>query len=194
MVYGDPIRLPMDEIHPTLGRDPYALMKIMGECLSWAAMATRGLRPTVVRNFNTYGPRQSAGYLIPTLIEQGLRQRRIEVWNAAPTRDFMYIADMTDALIRIGAEDALVGEVVNLGGGSETTVGAVADIVAGLLGRVPVSSLGKAVLGSGRQYCDNRKLCDATGWRPQVSLTEGLVRTIEWFRQTKSPVASPQGE
>lgn len=194
MVYGDPIRLPMDETHPTLGRDPYALTKIMGECLSWAAMATRGLRPTVVRTFNIYGPRQSPGYLIPTLIDQGLRRGRIEMWNATPTRDFVYIADMTDALVRIGGADALAGEVVNLGSGTETVVGVVAGTVARLLGGMPVSSLNKSVGGSIRQCCDNRKLRDATGWSPHVSLVDGLGRTIEWFRRAMSPVESPRGE
>jgi dTDP-glucose 4,6-dehydratase len=193
MVYGDPIRLPMDEMHPTLGRDPYALTKIIGESLCWAALATRDIRPTVVRNFSTYGPRQSGGYLIPTLIEQGMRNRRIEIWNAAPTRDFTYVDDMVDALVRIGAADQLAGEVVNLGGGSEIEVGRVADAVARLLGGVPVSSLNKAVVGSIRQYCDNRKLRDATEWEPRVPLAAGLARTIDWFRQA-SPVGSPRGE
>ncbi len=189
-VYGDPIRVPIDETHPTLGRDPYALTKIMGECLCWAAMATRDVRPTVVRNFNTYGPRQSSGYLIPTLIEQGIRDRRIEIWNTTPTRDFMYIGDMVDALVRITATDALAGEIVNLGGGSGIAVGRVADAVSRLLGGIPVTSLNKAVTGSVRQCCDNRKLRDATGWAPAVSLEDGLKRTIEWFRHTGSRVGS----
>lgn len=186
IVYGDPIYIPVDEKHPLLAKDVYSMTKVMGECLCRAMQQVKGLDVTMVRNFSTYGPRQTAEYIIPTLITQGLKQGRIEIWNAEPTRDFTYVDDAIDALLRIAATEALNGEVVNLGSGTEVKIGDLANHISALLGDIPVVSLGKEVIGSNRQVCNNEKLRRMTRWVPLISLTEGLDKTIGWFIQEPS--------
>jgi nucleoside-diphosphate-sugar epimerase len=194
MAYGEPQALPIPETHPLGARDPYSLTKIMGECLVWALASTRRLGATVVRNFSTYGPRQSADYVIPRMITQGLTQGRIELWTTKPTRDFTYIDDSTRALLAIAASQELIGEAVNLGSGAEISIGELAARVARLLGGLPVHDLARAVVGSQRQCADNAKLRRATGWQPRVSLEEGLAQTIDWLRagSARAPVHSQQ--
>jgi nucleoside-diphosphate-sugar epimerase len=182
IVYGNPLYIPMDENHPLLARDAYSMTKIMGECLCQAMRQVKDLNVTIVRNFSTYGPRQTADYIIPTLISQGLKQGRIEIWNANPTRDFTYVDDTIEALLGIAAAEALGGEVINVGSGVEVKIGDLANMISALLGNIPVVSLRKEVIGSKRQVCNNKKLREVTGWAPLVSLTKGLNRTIEWFK------------
>ena len=183
IVYGEPLYIPVDENHPLRGRDPYSLTKVMGECLCWAMMATKKLQPTVVRNFTTYGPGQSAAYVIPSLITQGLNEKKIEVWNDRPSRDFTYVDDAVNALVSIAQTPSLVGEVVNLGSGVETRIAALATLISNVLGELPVVNLNKEVVGSARQSCANAKLRDSTQWAPKVPLNEGIPRTIEWLRR-----------
>ncbi len=183
ITYGEPLHIPMDEDHPLRARDPYSLTKIMGECLCWAMMAARTLKPTVVRNFTTYGPGQSVDYVIPSLVMQGLREGRIEVWNEKPSRDFTYVDDTVDALLRIAQTPSLAGEVVNLGSGVETPIGTLARMIAEILGNIPVDTVNKEVVGgSARQACVNTKLKDSTQWAPKVALREGIERTVRWFQ------------
>ncbi|MBI4461807.1 MAG: SDR family NAD(P)-dependent oxidoreductase [Acidobacteria bacterium] len=182
MVYGEPTTLPIPETHTLAARDSYALSKMMGECLTWAVAHERQLRATVVRNFSSYGPRQSADYVIARMIQQGLEQGAIELWSTSPTRDFTYISDTIRALLAIAERPVLAGEVVNLGSARETLIGEVAQVVARLLGGLSVRDLGREVLGSHRQCADNRKLRQATGWQPRVLLEEGLAETLAWMR------------
>jgi len=191
LTYGEPLALPMDELHPQQARDPYSLTKIAGESLGWLEAAARGLRLTVVRNFSTYGPRQVGDYVVPSLIRQGLDTGRLRVRNRQPTRDFTYVADTAAALVEVAAGDVLAGEVVNLGSGAETSIGELADQVAALLGGLPVEDLREPVTGSLRQRCRNSKLCQATGWRPRVNLHDGLARTIAWHERQAALAAAP---
>ena len=191
LAYGEPLALPVDELHPQRARDPYSLTKIAGESLGWLEAAARGLRLTVVRNFSTYGPRQVGDYVVPSLIRQGLDTGRLRVRNRQPTRDFTYVADTAAALVEVAAGDVLAGEVVNLGSGAETSIGELADQVAALLGGLPVEDLREPVTGSLRQRCRNSKLCQATGWRPRVNLHDGLARTIAWHERQAALAAAP---
>ena len=178
ILYGDPLYLPIDENHPIRARDPYSLTKSMGESLCWGISQWRRLRPTVVRNFTTYGPGQTADYVVPSLISQGLSQRRLEVWSCRPSRDFTYIDDTVNGLLKIASCEAAVGHAVNLCSGNETTIGEVASTIAGILGSVPITDLKKDVLGSLRQCGKNQKLKQLTEWIPKVGLHDGLQRTI----------------
>lgn len=182
IVYGEPLYIPLDENHPLRGRDAYSLTKIMGECLCWATMTSKDLKPTIVRNFTTYGPGQSANYVLPSLITQGLKEKKVEVWNDRPSRDFTYVDDMVNALLEITQTASFIGEAVNLGSGVETQVGTLARVISEILGNIPVENLNRDVVGSVRQSCDNRKLRELTQWTPKVSLEEGIKRTIEWIK------------
>lgn len=181
-VYGDPIYVPMDENHPLNGEDPYAITKIMAEILCRNYNKNYGVNVVIVRNFNHFGPYQVSEYIIPTLIHQALNENRIEIWNAQPTRDFLYVDNTMDALLKIAATNELVGDVVNLGGGEEIQIGTLVQEISRLCGEVPIVDLGKDVIGSSRLVCDNRKLKETTGWDISVPFQEGLQRTVEWFK------------
>lgn len=182
--YGNPEYVPIDEKHPTNGNDPYAITKIMAEYLCTNYHQNYGVPVTIVRNFNTFGPRQSTAYLIPTLITQAMQQKEIEIWNPKPIRDFLYIDNTIDALLRIAESEELIGETVNVGSGKEVEVGALAEKISQIFGGLPIVNLNRDVVGSERLVCDNSKLERMTGWKPVIPFEEGLRRTCSWFQQT----------
>jgi len=183
-VYGDPIYVPIDEKHPLNGKDPYAITKIIGEYLCKNYYENYGVPVTIVRNFNTFGPRQSTEYLIPTLIIQALEKKEIEIWNSKPSRDFNYVDNVVDALLKVVEVEDLVGDVVNIGSGKEIKVGELAEGISRIFGGIPVIDLKKETVGSSRLVCDNRKLVEKTGWKPKVSFEDGLEKTIQWYKES----------
>jgi NDP-hexose 4,6-dehydratase len=179
-VYGAPVQLPMSESHPLLGRDPYAVTKIMAELLVENAAANYGRRCSVVRNFNAFGPRQPAEYVIPSVIRQALSTGRIEIWNGAPVRDLMFVDNTEDAVLTIGARAE--GGTYNVGSGRGVRMGDLAAMIAKKVGPdVPVADLGKAVSGSPALVADVRRLTDL-GWKETVPFEIGLDRTVAWYR------------
>lgn len=182
-VYGNPEYVPIDEKHPINGTDPYAVTKTMGEWVCRHYRANTGVPITIVRNFNTFGPRQGHGYLIPTLIGQALVEKKIEIWNRNPVRDFLFVSNSVDALMAVADADATVGEVVNLGAGSGINVGDLAGRIARLFD-VPLTCLDKPVIGSSTLICDNRKIKTLAEWQPARSFDEGLEATVRFFQQT----------
>lgn len=181
MVYGEPRYLPVDEMHPLDGYDPYAVSKIAAEYLFRAFHFTRAVPFTIVRNTNTFGPGQGRGYLIPSLIIEGLTRDRIEVWTPGVLRDFQYVDNCIDALIKIAESEAAAGETINLGSGQGITIGEFASIVCRFLNTTWVD-MEKPAPVSSRLVSDISKLKALTGWEPKVSLEEGLQRTIEHYR------------
>ena len=181
-VYGEPEYVPIDEKHPLKGNDPYSVTKIIGEGLCKHYSQNSGVPVTIVRNFNTFGPRQSRAYLIPTLIYQALTSEIVELWNPNPVRDFAYVSNTVDALLAIADTEETLGHTINVGGGEGVRVGDLADKI-GAMFQVPVVDLKKQVGGSGKLICDNSKLKTTTGWSPTVTLEEGLSETIAYWRQ-----------
>ncbi|TAJ10906.1 MAG: NAD-dependent epimerase/dehydratase family protein [Nitrospirae bacterium] len=189
-VYGEPEYVPIDERHPLKGKDPYSVTKAIGEWLCRHYRENAGLPITIVRNFNTFGPRQSGAYLIPTLIGQALSRGKIEMWNAAPVRDFTFVSDAVAALMLLAEADGAEGLTVNLGQGAGIRVGELAAGIAALFG-VPLVDLRQEVIGSPELVCDNARLKAVTGWAPRVSLEEGLRATIEYFRERNGTGLEP---
>ncbi len=181
--YGNPSYIPIDEKHPLNGRDPYAISKIMAEYLCTNYYQNCGVPVVIVRNFSTFGPRQTPSYIIPTLITQALQQKRLEIWNPKPTRDFMYIDNTIDALLRIAESEELIGDVINIGSGEEVHIGALTEKISQMFGGLPIVNLNKDVVGSERLVCDNTKLKKVTGWKLIVPFEDGLQRTCSWFKQ-----------
>ncbi len=186
-VYGNPQRIPMAEDHPTNGTEPYALGKLMGELVCQMYMQA-GRAITVVRNFNTFGPRQAPGFLIPTIITQALEKGAVEIWNGDPVRDFLYVEDFVDAIVRLVQTPEAVGQTVNVGSGARTRVGDLARQISELL-EVPFTDKRIPVNGSRELVCDNHRLRTLTGWQPRVNIQEGLRRTIEHYRTVLDSVA-----
>jgi dTDP-glucose 4,6-dehydratase len=187
-VYGTARYVPIDENHVLQPQSPYSASKIGADNLVLSYFNSFQLPVAIARPFNTYGPRQSARAIIPTIITQILSgKRQIELGNLTPTRDLNFVADTGQGFIRIAECDAAVGEVVNIGSGREIAIGDLVRLIAGLLGtEIEISQKEQRVRPEQseveRLLCDNTKVGRLTGWKSEVSLEEGLRQTIEWFK------------
>jgi len=185
-VYGSAKYLPIDEEHPLHAQSPYSASKIAADAIALSFKCSFGLPVGIARPFNTYGPRQSARAVIPTIISQiAAGAQRIKLGNLATTRDFTYVDDTCRGLIAVAAlED---GEIFHIGSDAEISVGDLFTLVAGLMesdAEIEVDPDRKRPQESEvlRLRCSSKKLRDASGFCPEVSLREGLRRTIDWFR------------
>jgi len=179
-VYGRAQYLPMDEAHPLLGSDTYARTKKTAEGLC-SQHASR-LHLTIVRNFNTYGPGQGHGFLIPQIVGQAIDEARIEVWNRTPVRDFTYVDDTVEALVRLTLLNGSAPFSVNVGTGKGHSVGEIVDLVARGVGEVHTICLERPVSGSPSLIADNARLRALVDWSSSVGLEEGIRRTVSWYR------------
>ncbi|KUK36968.1 MAG: NAD-dependent epimerase/dehydratase [Thermacetogenium phaeum] len=188
-VYGTAQYVPIDENHPLQAQSPYAASKIGADQLALSFYRSFGLPVTVIRPFNTYGPRQSARAVIPTIITQLLRgHEEIKLGNLTPTRDFNFVEDTVDGFITAGLSPHTVGEVINIGSGREISIGELAALLGKLIGvevRIQDDPARYRPEASEveRLCCNNNKARELTGWQPKYSLTDGLKITIEWFKQ-----------
>lgn len=191
-VYGSARFVPMTEEHPLRAQSPYAATKIAADQIALSFHSSFGTPVTVLRPFNTYGPRQSARAVIPTIVMQiAAGRQEIRLGSTHPTRDFSFVADTVTGFVAAMHADAAIGEVVNLGTGYETSIGDVAKLIAEVMGvepeiasddqRVrPVTSEVERLIGS------NAKAKKLLGWQPHFAglqgLREGLARTAAWFQ------------
>ena len=187
-VYGTACYVPMDESHPLKGQSPYSASKIGADKLAEAFHLSFGLPVVTVRPFNTFGPRQSARAVIPTIITQCLTQKKILLGNMHPTRDFNYISNIIDGFVLAASVPLAIGQTINLGSGQEISIGKLTQIIARLLGHpLVVENDGQRVRPDksevGRLLSDNTLARTLLEWEPRVGLEEGLVRTIEWIQQ-----------
>ncbi len=186
-VYGTAQREPIDEMHPLHPQSPYAASKVAQDALAMSFHAAYGLPVRIVRPFNTYGPRQSARAVIPTIISQALTRDEVRLGALHPTRDLTYVTDTVRGFLLAMACDEAIGRPINLGTGQSITIGELAERAIRLTGRdVPVVTDAERVRPETsevlRLRSDNRLARDLIGWEPQVSLDEGLRLTIEWVR------------
>lgn len=186
-VYGTARYVPIDEAHPLQGQSPYAASKIGADKLVEAFCASFGLPAVTVRPFNTFGPRQSARAVVPAVITQCLTADTIRLGNLHPTRDLNYVENTVDGFVLAATAPRAVGRTVNIGSGREISVEALAHLIAGMLGRAVriESDEGRIRPQSSeveRLVADNTQAHELLGWRPAVSLEDGLRRTIDWIR------------
>ena len=185
-VYGTAQTVPITEDHPLHPQSPYAATKVGADQLALSYQRSLGTPVMIVRPFNTFGPRQSARAVIPTIVTQALSRDQIELGATDPTRDFLYVADNVAGIMRCGLAEGVEGEVINLGTGVEVAIGEVARRVLRLLGReVPValdeSRLRPPDSEVERLVADTQKAKELLQWEPEVDLDEGLRRTIDWL-------------
>lgn len=185
-VYGTAMRVPIDEEHPLNAQSPYAATKIGADQLALSFWRSFETPVVVARPFNTFGPRQSARAVIPTLITQALAREDVELGSTHPTRDFLYVEDLTRGFERCAEADGVEGEVINLGSGSEISIADLAEEVFRLVGREASLSFSEDRARPPkseveRLLADTAKAERLLGWKPEVGLEEGLRRTIEWF-------------
>lgn len=190
-VYGTAQYVPIDESHPLRGQSPYSASKIGADHLAFSFYASFGLPVLIARPFNTYGPRQSARAVIPTIITQIANgQRQIKLGSVSPTRDFNYVEDTVAGFISVLESDAGVGEVVNFGSNFEISVGDTAHLIADVMGaEIEIITdevrLRPANSEVERLWADNSKAKVLFGWQPAYGGREGfrrgLAETAEWF-------------
>lgn len=192
-VYGTARFVPITEAHPLQGQSPYSASKIGADQLAYSFYASFGLPVVTVRPFNTYGPRQSARAVIPTIITQIANgQRRIKLGAVSPTRDFNYVQDTVGGFMAALRSEAGAGEVVNFGSNYEISVGDTAQLIAEAMGasieiETDEQRLRPANSEVERLWADNTRARELFGWSPAYAgrdgLRRGLAETAEWFRQ-----------
>lgn len=187
-VYGTARYVPIDEEHTLQGQSPYSASKIGADKLAEAFHLSYGLPVVTVRPFNTFGPRQSARAVIPTIVTQCLTGDVVRLGNLHPTRDLNYVANTVDGFVAAAAAPGAVGQTINLGSGREISIGDLARTIIGIVGR-PVSIVSEEERtrppGSEveRLLAANGKARDLLGWEPVVSLEDGLEKTVAWLQQ-----------
>ncbi|MGP0091089.1 MAG: NAD-dependent 4,6-dehydratase LegB [Xanthobacteraceae bacterium] len=190
-VYGTARSVPITEDHPLQGQSPYSATKIAADQLALSFHRSFGMPVAIVRPFNTYGPRQSARAVLPTIITQLAAGSRVSLGALHPTRDFSFVADTVEGIIAVAESAASIGEVINLGSGFEISIGEAARLIATLMGKslelVDDSSRYRPEASEvERLLADTTKAQRLLGWRPQFAgldgLRNGLAQTIEWFR------------
>lgn len=185
--YGTAQYVPIDESHLLQGQSPYAATKIGADKMAEAFHRSYGLPVVTVRPFNTYGPRQSARAVIPTIIAQCLDGKRLKLGSLRPTRDFTYVEDTVTGFLLAAEKDDAVGMTVNLGSGMEISIGDLATKIIGITGaNVSVESDDERVRPADseveRLVAGRSLACDLLGWEPSTVLDDGLTKTIEWMR------------
>ena len=186
--YGTAQYVPIDEKHPLQGQSPYSASKIGADMLAESYWRSFGVPVATIRPFNTFGPRQSARAVIPTIIAQALRGGAIRLGSLAPTRDMNYVDNTVDGFIAVGSHPAAIGEVINIGSGREISVGDLARLIVERVGsRSEVVEDAQRIRPPNseveRLLCDHAKATRLIGWAPGVGLEDGLERSIEWFRR-----------
>lgn len=187
-VYGTAQVVPIDESHPLQGQSPYSASKIGADKLAESFYRSFGLPVATVRPFNTYGPRQSARAVIPTIITQVLTCNQVHLGALTPMRDLTFVDDTVEGFLRAAEADAAVGLETNLGTGASISMGDLALRIMHLMGReLPVvtdeARLRPVDSEVMRLQASNLRARDLLGWEPRVSLDEGLGRTIAWIRE-----------
>lgn len=187
-VYGTARYTPIDEAHSLQGQSPYSASKIGADKLCESFHLSFDLPVAVIRPFNTFGPRQSARAIIPTIVSQALSGDTVRLGSLSPKRDLNYVDNTVDGYLAVAASAKAVGEVINIGSGREISIGDLARRIIALTGtkarivqdRQRIRPKRSEV---GRLLCDRSKARRLLGWRPRISLEEGLRRTIEWMGQ-----------
>ena len=192
-VYGTARFVPITEEHPVLGQSPYSATKIAADQLAYSFYASFGLPVVIIRPFNTYGPRQSARAVIPTIITQIVNgQRQLKLGATAPTRDFSYVADTVQGLMAALHSETCLGEVINLGSNFEISIGDTVSLIANLMQiEIVIVSDDQRVRPKNseveRLWADNAKAKRLLGWSPNYGglqgFKNGLAETINWFSQ-----------
>lgn len=185
-VYGSARRVPIDEHHPLQGQSPYSASKIGADKIAESFCLSFDLPVVTLRPFNTYGPRQSARAVIPTIITQALTRQVVELGDLTPRRDLTFVTDTVEGFVRAALAEGVLGQTINLGSDDEISVGELANKIIGLVGRpVELRSAPERFRPPAsevrRLRADNRKARAMLGWMSRVSLDDGLRATIAWI-------------
>lgn len=191
-VYGTAQYVPIDEKHPLQPQSPYSASKIGADAMAMSFFNAFDLPLTIVRPFNTYGPRQSARAVIPTIISQiASGKKQIKLGDVTPTRDFNYVTDTCRGFLELARCANAIGETVNIGSNFEISVGNTLNLIRELMKSdveflVEEQRLRPEKSEVFRLWCDNTKIRDLTGFEPEFDIRAGLEATIEWFTKAEN--------
>ncbi len=186
-VYGTAKYVPIDENHPKQPQSPYSATKIGADAIAKSFYNAFNLPVIIARPFNTYGPRQSARAVIPTIITQiAAGKKQIKLGDVSPTRDFNYVADTCDGFIALAQCDNAIGEEVNIGSNYEISVGDTLELIRKIMNSdvefvTDTQRIRPKNSEVNRLWCDNTKIKRLTGFSPKFSIEDGLKETISWF-------------
>jgi NAD dependent epimerase/dehydratase len=186
-VYGTAQYVPIDEKHPLQAQSPYSASKIASDATALSYFNAFNLPLTIARPFNTYGPRQSARAVIPTIISQIANgKKQIKLGDVSPTRDFNYVTDTCNGFLALANCDKAIGETVNIGSNFEISVSDTLNLIRELMNSdvefiVDEQRVRPEKSEVFRLWCDNTKIRNLTGFEPQYNIRQGLKATIEWF-------------
>ncbi len=190
-VYGTAQYVPIDEKHPLQPQSPYSATKIAADAMAMSFYNTFELPVTIARPFNTYGPRQSARAVIPTIITQiANRVKEIKLGDLTPTRDFNYVEDTCRGFIALAEENKTIGETINIGSNFEISIGDTLNMIKEIMQSdvefiTDEQRIRPEKSEVFRLWCDNAKIEKLTGFKPQVDIRQGLQKTIEWITEPK---------
>tara|TARA_B100002019_G_scaffold289053_1_gene303893 strand:+ start:1116 stop:2090 length:975 start_codon:yes stop_codon:yes gene_type:complete len=189
--YGSAKYIPIDENHTLNAQSPYAASKIAADHLALSYNKSFGTNIKIIRPFNTFGPRQSARAIIPSIISQFLgKEKKIEIGNIYPTRDYTYVSDLCDAYLKISKTNSTTGTVTNVGCNFEISIKEIYNLIQSnfkVKKKLKFEKLRKRKQKSevDRLNCDNRKLVKLTKWYPKTKFKEGIRKTIIWMKKNK---------
>lgn len=184
--YGTAQYVPIDENHPLQGQSPYSATKIGADKLAESFYRSFELPVATIRPFNTYGPRQSARAIIPTVITQAFTKTELRLGNLSPLRDLNYVADTVEGFLHVADHPKAVGEVINIGAGKEISMGELVDLIIEIMGKdIRVVSDESRIRPDAsevdRLCADITKARELLGWQPKYTLKEGLQETVKWL-------------
>ena len=191
-VYGTARYVPIDESHPLQSQSPYAATKIGADRMADSYFRSYGLPVTIVRPFNTYGPRQSARAVIPSVIGQLLKgAEEIALGSLNPTRDLVYVRDTVRGFCSIAACDKSIGQEINIATQSEVSIGELAALIIKQINpRAVIRTEAERIRPKNseveRLFGSNSKIREMTGWEPKYALVDGLAETIDWFKRPEN--------
>jgi dTDP-glucose 4,6-dehydratase len=186
-VYGTALYVPIDEKHPLQGQSPYSASKIGADKMAESFHLSFDTPVVTVRPFNTFGPRQSARAVIPTILSQILTRDEVKLGSLTPTRDLNYVDNTVEGYLAAGSHPAAIGRTISFGSGVEISIADLAALIARIVGKdVPIREDDQRLRPSKseveRLLADNTLAHKILGWSPTTDLETGLTRTIEWFR------------
>ncbi|MBL8099492.1 MAG: SDR family NAD(P)-dependent oxidoreductase [Anaerolineales bacterium] len=185
-VYGTAQYVPIDEKHPLQGQSPYSASKIGADRIAESFYRSFEVPVVTLRPFNTYGPRQSARAVIPTIITQALTRDEVKLGSLDPSRDFTFVHDTANGFLKVAEAENVLGEEVNLGNDNTIRIGDLANKIFEIIGKTPNVSLDPQRIRPNKSevmklWASNQKAKSLIGWEPRISLDEGLALTIEWI-------------
>ena len=191
-VYGTAQYVPIDEKHPLQPQSPYSATKIAADAIAMSFYNSSDLPVTIARPFNTYGPRQSARAIIPTIITQiATGKKEIKLGDISPTRDFNYVEDCCRAFVMLAESEKTIGEIVNIGSNSEISIKDTLELIKKLMDS-DVTFVNDEQRNRPKKsevyrlWCDNKKICELIGYKPHINIQDGLKKTIDWITKSEN--------